>query len=117
MFLLVYEKNSLSMQFNKKKAKLSIPESRTRRPTTTRSIKIRIRSTFDVQPTAPLRHVRVSTTSAKLFSAGAYLIFLSVFLPARSDFQLFCHNFLQGHPFSKIKVVMRSSRPALSNDV
>ena len=27
---------------------------------------------MDVKPTAPLKHVRVSSTSAKLFSAGAY---------------------------------------------
>ena len=44
-------------------------------------------------------------------------IFLRVFLPARSDFQLFGHNSSQDHPFSNIKNAISSSRPALSNDV
>ena len=112
MFLLVYEKNSLSMQFNKKKQNcqsLSLE-------LVGRQLPDQSKSELD------RRSTNCATEACARFDYLCKVIlrrciFLRVFLPARSDFQLFCHNFLQGHPFSKIKVVMRSSRPALSNDV
>ena len=110
VFLLGYEKNSLSMRLKSKTVNPRVSNS------SANNCQIIIKSELD----------RRSTNCAtKACARFVYLckvifrrcIFLRVFLHARSDFQLFCHNFFQDHPFSKIKVVTSSSRSALSNDV